>query len=205
MPLVCNFRGESGILDLQIPFNMTWIVIAIIGIIILKVVTEIQPNKKRKRVQKKSVPKKKADATYKNRSSRRVRTDDDLLRSKIAELNGFEFERLMALYFRDKGYVVEEVGGGGSDGGVDLVLKDREGGKTAVQLKCYNDGNTVGVRTVRELVGAKRNYGCLYSLLITSSDLTRQAATEAHDLKVEYWHGSILRDRLKAWRRWQGS
>jgi restriction system protein len=43
-------------------------------------------------------------------------------------------------------------------GGVDLVIIDQRGEKTAVQAKCYSNHNSVGVQIVRELVGAKRNH-----------------------------------------------
>ncbi|RUT43773.1 hypothetical protein EJP82_19505 [Paenibacillus anaericanus] len=55
-----------------------------------------------------------------------------------------KFERLLSLYFRDQGYVVKEVGVGGKYSGVDLVITDQQGEKTAVQAKCYGDHNNVG-------------------------------------------------------------
>jgi restriction system protein len=118
-------------------------------------------------------------------------------------MNGFEFERLLALYFRDQGYTVQEVGVGGNDGGVDLVITDKQGEKTAVQAKCYTDHNLVPVQIVRELVGAKRNHDCILSLLVTTSDLTLQAKKEAEQFKVDYWHGALLEQKLRAWGKWQ--
>ncbi|MEK3790390.1 restriction endonuclease [Paenibacillus sp. FSL R7-0204] len=91
------------------------------------------------------------------------------------KINGAEFERLWSLYFRDQGYSVKEVGVGGRDGGVDLVIIDKRGERTAVQAKCYADHNKVQVMTVRELVGAKRNHDCFLSLLVTTSDPTADA------------------------------
>ncbi|OBR69059.1 hypothetical protein A7K91_11040 [Paenibacillus oryzae] len=131
------------------------------------------------------------------------RTDQEILQSSFDRLSGAEFERLLALYFRDQGYKVQEVGIGGRDGGVDLVIIDQRGEKTAVQAKCYAAHNTVGVSVVRELVGAKRNHDCILSLLITTSDLTAPAKKEAEQFKVEYWHGGILENKLKAWGKWQ--
>jgi restriction system protein len=120
-------------------------------------------------------------------------------------LTGFEFERLLALYFRDRGYKVKEVGVGGNDGGVDLVIIDQRGEKTAVQAKCYSDNNNVGVQTVRELVAAKRNHDCILSLLITTSDLTLPAKQEAEKFKVDYWHGGVVEQKMLAWGKWQPS
>ena len=60
-----------------------------------------------------------------------------------------EFELLVGEAFRLQGYEVTEIGGGGADGGVDLVLrKDRE--KFLVQCKQWK-AFKVGVAVVREL------------------------------------------------------
>ncbi|MGF7031346.1 restriction system protein [Paenibacillus mucilaginosus] len=136
------------------------------------------------------------------RTSTTCRADEVLLASPFSDLSGAEFERLLALYFKDQGYQVQEVGVGGKDGGVDLVITDKLGEKTAVQAKCYADGNKVGVPVVRELVGAKRNHDCILSLLITTSDLTATAKKEADQFKVDYWHGALLEQKLRAWGQW---
>ncbi|WP_028592255.1 restriction endonuclease [Paenibacillus massiliensis] len=52
-----------------------------------------------------------------------------ILTLPLDKITGAEFERLLALYFRDQGYTVKEVGVGGRDGGVDLVITDKRGEK----------------------------------------------------------------------------
>lgn len=146
--------------------------------------------------------KKSAPATAR-RASKSCRSDETILASRLDDLSGAEFERLLALYFRDQGYTVKEVGVGGNDGGVDLVIVDSRGEKTAVQAKCYADHNLVPVMTVRELVAAKRNHDCILSLLVTTSDLTQPAKKEAEQFKVDYWHGSLVEQKLRAWGKWQ--
>lgn len=160
-------------------------------------------NKREKKSRRKNGTNKKQSAASSHRTSKQVRSDEIILRSKLDELSGAEFERLLALYFRDTGYQVKEVGVGGNDGGVDLVIIDRRGEKTAVQAKCYSDRNMVPVQTVRELVAAKRNHDCILSLLVTTSDLTAPAKAEADKFKVDYWHGTILEQRLRTWGKWQ--
>ncbi|GIQ70804.1 restriction endonuclease [Xylanibacillus composti] len=137
------------------------------------------------------------------RTSMECRSDEVILTSRLDDMSGPEFERLLALYFRDQGYQVREVGVGGNDGGVDLVIIDKRGEKTAVQAKCYADHNSVSVQTVRELVGAKRNHDCILSLLVTTSDLTAPAKKEADQFKVDYWHGALLEQKLAAWGKWR--
>ncbi|TCP54444.1 restriction system protein [Tumebacillus sp. BK434] len=131
--------------------------------------------------------------------STEIRPDVVILQTSLQELSGFEFERLLALYFRDQGYKVEETGVGGKDGGVDLVLVDRRGERTAVQAKRHSDHNKVPVQKVREFVGAKRNHNCVLTLLITTSDLTEPAKKEAEQFHMEYWHGGLLELKLATW------
>ncbi|MCY9664879.1 restriction endonuclease [Paenibacillus alginolyticus] len=177
-----------------------------VGIILLGVISGLmQPSKKRKRRSSSTVKSRSKKAAFANtqRSSKTCRPDEILLTIPLADLNGAEFERILALYFRDQGYTVQEVGVGGNDGGVDLVIIDKRGEKIAVQAKCYADHNFVPVMTVRELVGAKRNHDCILSLLVTTSDLTAPAKKEAEQFKVDYWHGGVVEQKLKAWGKWQ--
>lgn len=183
---------------------------SIIGFIVLIIVLSIlsgllQGNKKKKRrtSAKRETPVKKNTTTGFNRSSKTCRPDEVLLKAPIDQINGAEFERLLSLYFRDQGYTVKEVGVGGKDGGVDLVIIDKRGEKTAVQAKCYAAHNKVQVMPVRELVGAKRNHDCILALLITTSDLTADAKREAEELRVDYWHGALIENKLRAWGKWQ--
>lgn len=140
--------------------GMKEIIWFLIGVVLLGVVAGLlQPAKKgkskrkRKRTATSASTKKTTPATRtSNRSSRTCRPDEVILSTPLDGLNGVEFERLLALYFRDQGYKVNEVGVGGNDGGVDLVIVDMSGEKTAVQAKCYADHNLVPVQTVRELV-----------------------------------------------------
>ncbi|RED58510.1 restriction endonuclease [Cohnella lupini] len=168
----------------------------------------LKPNKKRRRKNRNASTNKKSSNTSVNanrRTSKSCRTDDIILTNSFSDINGVEFERLLALYFRDQGYTVHEVGIGGNDGGVDLVIIDKRGEKTAVQAKCYADHNLIPVQTIRELVAAKRNHDCILTLLITTSDLTGPAKKEAEQFRVEYWHGGIIEQKLRAWGKWRPS
>lgn len=183
---------------------------SIIGFIVVIIVLSIlsglmQGNKKKKRRSsaKRKPTVKKSTTTDFNRASTTCRPDDVILKAPLDQINGAEFERLLSLYFRDQGYTVKEVGVGGKDGGVDLVIIDKRGEKTAVQAKCYAEHNKVQVMPIRELVGAKRNHDCILSLLITTSDLTADAKREAEQFKVDYWHGALIENKLRAWGKWQ--
>ncbi|WP_245600145.1 restriction endonuclease [Paenibacillus harenae] len=201
---LCSSRYKE-IKSLVDRFSITqmFIGLALLFVIIAVISALVIPNKKSARSTKsnrRSKPKKSQPSSNQRYQDR---SDNEILISPLTDLSGAEFERLLALYFRDNGYQVREVGIGGNDGGVDLVIIDQRGEKTAVQAKCYADHNTVGVSVVRELVGAKRNHDCILSLLITTSDLTASARKEAEKLRVDYWHGAIVEQKLKAWGKWQ--
>lgn len=200
-----NFASNNNaIMDIQMP-----ILHYAIGIIFVLLVLRIwyvlwrRRGHIAKRGNSKSTRAKKQTSQPYSSQSLRCRSDEEILKSAFQSLNGAEFERLLALYFRDQGYTVQEVGVGGNDGGVDLVITDSRGEKTAVQAKCYSEHNLVPVQTVRELVGAKRNHNCILTLIVTTSDLTAPAKREAEQFKVEYWHGALMEHKLRAWGKWQ--
>jgi restriction system protein len=77
-----------------------------------------------------------------------------------------EFEMLVGEAFRMQGYRVAETGGGGADGGVDLVLrKERE--TFLVQCKQWR-AYKVGVTVVRELFGVMAAKGAAGGFVVTS-------------------------------------
>lgn len=72
--------------------------------------------------------------------------------STPSALNGMswqEFEMLVGEAFRRTGFTVTETGGGGADGGVDLVLR-KDGEKFLVQCKQWK-AYKVGVSTIRDI------------------------------------------------------
>ncbi|WP_407655181.1 restriction endonuclease [Alicyclobacillus dauci] len=194
---------------ITIPHNLLVIVGVLLGIaIVLKAVTSSQP-KKRKRggTGKRKASSNKKRSTSNPRTSSTTRSDEVILSTPVSKLTWSEFERLFALYFRDYGYTVEEPGVGGNDGGVDLVITEkRTGERTAVQLKHWNDSRKVGPNIVRELHSARLNTKptCVFAMLITSSDLTQQARTEADERRIKFWHGSVVQMKLNEWDKWKG-
>ena len=84
-----------------------------------------------------------------------------------------EFETLVGEAFRLQGYRVAETGGGGADGGVDLVL-ERDGETTLVQCKQWK-AFKVGVETVRELYGVMAARGAAAGFVVSSGRFTDEA------------------------------
>lgn len=101
-----------------------------------------------------------------------------------------EFELLVGEAFRLQGYEVSETGGGGPDGGVDLMLrKDRE--KFLVQCKQWK-AFKVGVAVVRELYGVMAAKGAAGGFVVTSGSFTEEAIAFASGRNVTLVDGPKL-------------
>lgn len=105
-----------------------------------------------------------------------------------------EFELLVGEGFRLQGYQVAETGGGGADGGVDLVLTrpGRNGGeKFLVQCKQWR-ALKVGVDVVRELYGVMAARGATGGFVVTSGRFTDDAISFASGRNVTLVDGPKL-------------
>lgn len=113
-------------------------------------------------------------------------------------LNGMswqEFEMLVGEAYRRKGYAVSETGGGGADGGVDLVLK-KDGEKYLVQCKQWR-AFKVGVTTIRELYGVMAAGGAAGGFVVTSGVFTQEAKSFAEGRNIDLIDGSELTAMIK--------
>ncbi len=101
-----------------------------------------------------------------------------------------EFELLVGEVFRRKGYSIEERGGEGADGGVDLVLY-KDGEKSLVQCKQWR-ANKVGVKVVRELYGVMAAEGASGGYVVTSGRFTTEARRFAAGREIDLIDGDEL-------------
>lgn len=114
--------------------------------------------------------------------------------SSVSILNGMswqEFEMLVGEVFRRGGYEVVESGGGGADGGIDLVLK-KDGEKFLVQCKQWK-AYKVGVKVVRELYGVMAASGAVGGFVVTSGVFTQEAKDFASGCNIELVDGVELK------------
>lgn len=117
-------------------------------------------------------------------------------------LNGMtwqEFEMLVGQGFRRQGYHVLESGGGGADGGVDLVLSrpGKSGSeKFLVQCKQWR-AFRVGVEVVRELYGVMAATGAAGGFVVTSGRFTKEAVDFAGGRNVALVDGTQLQRLLR--------
>lgn len=113
-------------------------------------------------------------------------------------LNGMswqEFEMLVGEVFRQRGCAVAETGGGGADGGFDLVLR-KGGEKFLVQCKQWK-AYKVGVTTVRELYGVMAAEGAAGGFVVTSGVFTQEAKSFAAGKNIGLIDGAELKAVIK--------
>jgi restriction system protein len=101
-----------------------------------------------------------------------------------------EFEMLVGEAFRRKGYAVAEIGGGGPDGGVDIILA-KGGERFFVQCKQWK-AFKVGVEVVRELYGVMAARGAAGGFVVTSGGFTPDAKAFAEGRNVTLLDGPQL-------------
>jgi len=126
--------------------------------------------------------------------AKRGRLADDVAKSPTAnvlnDMRWQEFELLVGEAFRRKGFSVSETGGGGADGGVDLVLtKGKE--KFLVQCKQWR-AFKVGVGVVRELYGVMAANGATGGYVISSGQFSQEARDFATGRNITLMDGAAL-------------
>ncbi|ABM39028.1 restriction endonuclease [Polaromonas naphthalenivorans] len=107
-----------------------------------------------------------------------------------------EFEILVGEYFRRQGFGVLDNGGGGADGGVDVVLHGSDG-SYLVQCKHWR-ALRVGVQPVRELYGVMAAHGAAGGFVVTSGDFTEEAVRFADGLALTLVNGRTLMRDIQA-------
>lgn len=110
-----------------------------------------------------------------------------------------EFEVLVGEGFRLQGYQVLETGGGGPDGGVDLVLsKPGKNGSEKFLVQCKQwRALKVGVDVVRELYGVMAAKGAAGGFVVTSGRFTDEAKAFASGRNVSLVDGPRLHGLIR--------
>ncbi len=114
----------------------------------------------------------------------------------VARMSWQEFEVLVGEYFRRQGYSVTDNGGGGPDGGVDVLLK-KDGKRYLVQCKHWR-AFRVGVQPVRELYGVMAANGVAGGFVVTSGSFTEEACEFSEGLALELIDGRMLQRGIRA-------
>lgn len=112
------------------------------------------------------------------------------VQSALEKMSWQEFEMLVGEFFRRGGFSVEETGGGGADGGVDLVVS-RGADRYLVQCKQWK-ARQVGVETIRELYGVMAARGAAGGYVVTSGIFTDEAQRFAEGREIKLIAGDQL-------------
>jgi hypothetical protein len=108
----------------------------------------------------------------------------DGLLERLRNVDWFQFEQIVALAYEQSGYRVDRRGGANPDGGIDIILTDSTGQRTAVQCKQWKTWR-VGVKTIREFVGALKIAGISKGIFITLQGYTDDARKTAETNAIE--------------------
>lgn len=114
----------------------------------------------------------------------------------IRGLSWQEFEHLVGETFRRQGYLVEETGTSGSDGGINLVLNGHSE-KVLVQCKQWRT-QRVGVKPVRELYGVLTSEHADRAILATCGTFTDEAQDFARGKALKLVAGNELLDLVRS-------
>lgn len=105
------------------------------------------------------------------RRYRWVRSQSSL--NSLRYLSWQKFEVLVGAAFERLGYAVQETGGGGADGGIDLILT-KKGRRVLVQCKHWKQ-TSVGAPIVREMYGLMVAEKMDMVMVVTSGLFTKEA------------------------------
>jgi restriction system protein len=137
-----------------------------------------------------------AVASFVGRARRRHLLGSQSDVNTLRALSWRDFERLVGEAFRRHGYLVEESGLGGADGGVDLLLRKNEQ-LTLVQCKHWKT-QRVGVSVVREQFGLLAHHRARESIVVTAGRFTAEAQAFARGKPIWLIDGPELVELVRS-------
>lgn len=135
-------------------------------------------------------------SAYKRNRAKQVHAAAANRADGVAQGTWREFEVLVGEYFRRRGFAVLDNGGGGPDGGVDVLLK-KGSDRYLVQCKQWR-ARSVGVVPVRELYGVMAAQRVAGGFVVTSGDFTQEARSFAEGREIQLIDGKTLQNGIRA-------
>lgn len=108
----------------------------------------------------------------------------------IESLSWQDFEKIIAMYYKKKGFKVQLEGGSGGDHGIDVLLKKKKE-KIVVQCKHWKK-NSVGVAIIREMFGVMVSENARSVIIVTSGRFTKEAYKFASGKPIQLICGNKL-------------
>lgn len=115
--------------------------------------------------------------------------------NSLFDMSWQQFEGLVTEFFRRRGYSVNQTGGNGPDGGIDIVLS-KGNDKYLVQCKQWK-AYKVGVQIVRELHGVMAASGAAGGFVVTAGEFTADAKEFAKGLNINLLNGAQLHRMIR--------
>lgn len=103
----------------------------------------------------------------------------------FSSMSGWDFERYCADCLLKKGFTKAEVTSGSGDHGVDIIA-EQNGIRFGIQCKLYQ--GQIPNKAVQEAYTGASYYDCDVAVIMSNSELTNQAQTEAKKLRVKFWN-----------------
>lgn len=103
----------------------------------------------------------------------------------FSSMSGWDFERYCADCLLKKGFTKAEVTSGSGDHGVDIIA-EQNGIRFGVQCKLYQ--GQIPNKAVQEAYTGASYYDCDVAVIMSNSELTKQARAEAKKLRVKFWN-----------------
>ena len=115
--------------------------------------------------------------------------------ASLRDLPSKRFEDVLAEAYRRQGYGVEEMLGGGADGGVNLLLR-KDGHSVVVQCKRWKD-KPVPVQVVRELYGVMIDRQASAAKIVATTSFTQDAVAFARGKPIELVDSKALQGLVR--------
>ena len=103
----------------------------------------------------------------------------------FSSMSGWDFERYCADCLLKKGFTKAEVTSGSGDHGVDIIA-EQNGIRFGIQCKLYQ--GQIPNKAVQEAYTGASFYDCDVAVIMSNSELTKQAQEEAQKLRVKFWN-----------------
>ena len=119
-------------------------------------------------------------------------TNTDNGKISLYNMDPYDFERLIADYFKKRGFIKAEVIGRSGDRGVDVLATNVNGEIELIQCKRYRKGNNIGSTPIQRVDSYMRSRHACKAWVITTSDFTPEGIDEARITNVTLLNGKDL-------------
>ena len=135
-------------------------------------------------------------SAYKRNQAKQLHAEAANRADGVAQGTWREFEVLVGEYFRRQGFSVLNNGGGGPDGGIDVLLQ-KGTDRYLVQCKQWR-ARSVGIVPVRELYGVMAAQRVAGGFVVTSGEFTQEARKFAEGREIQLINGKALQSGVRA-------